>query len=79
MSKLVNPNFHFEYTFLDEILKGLEKLDSKKTSQVNDIPVKITKKGKGTAAFFIHHNLNNLLSSSTFPTTLKHANVRPVF
>ena len=30
-------------------------------------------------AFFIHHNCNIALSSSTFATVLKCANVKPVF
>ena len=30
-------------------------------------------------AFFIHQNCNNALSSSTFATVLKCANVKPVF
>ena len=43
ISKLDNPNFYFEYTSSDQTLKELEKLDPKKTSQVNDIPVKVIK------------------------------------
>ena len=58
MSKLDNPNFRFEYTPLGQTLKELEKLDSKKTSQFNDIPVKVIKENKDVA-FFIHHNFNN--------------------
>ena len=43
MSKLDNPNIHFEYTSLDQILKELEKLNPKKTSPANYIPVKVIK------------------------------------
>ena len=57
----------------------LEKLDPKKTSQMNDIPVKVIKENKDIVAFFIYHNFNNSLSSSTFPTALKYADVKPVF
>ena len=39
ISKLDNPNFYFKYTYFDQTLKELEKLDPKKTSQVNDKPV----------------------------------------
>ena len=53
-------------------------LDPKKTSQVNDIPVKVIKENKDIVAFFIHHNFNNSLSSSTFPIALKHADVKLV-
>ena len=65
MSKLDYPNFYFEYTSCDQTLKELEKLDPKKTSQMNDIPVKVIKGNKYIVAFFIHHNFNNSLSSST--------------
>ena len=51
----------------------------KKPSQVNDIPVKVIKENKDIIAFFIHYNFDNSLSSSTFPTALKYADVKPVF
>ena len=70
--KLDNLNFYFEYTSFDQTLKELEKLDPEKTSQVNDVPVKVTKKNKDIVAFFIPHNFNNSLSSSTFPAALKY-------
>ena len=63
ISKLDNPNF--EYTSCDQTLKELEKLDPKKTSQMNDTPLKIIKENKDIVGFFIHHNFNNSLSSST--------------
>ena len=59
MSKLNNPNFHFEYTSLAQTLKKLEKADPKKSSEVN-------------VALFINHDFINSLSCSTFPTTLTH-------
>ena len=46
---------------------------------MNDIPVKVIKENKDIVVFFIHHNFNNSLSSSTFPTALKYADVKPVF
>ena len=46
---------------------------------MNDIPAKVIKENKDIVAFFIHHNFNNSLSSSTFPTALKYADVKPVF
>ena len=46
---------------------------------MDDIPVKLIKENKDIVAFFIHHNFNNSLSSSTFPIALKYAFVKPVF
>ena len=71
--KMLKPKLYFDYTSFDQTLKELEKLDPKKTSQMNDIRVKVIKGNKDIAAFFIHHNFNNSLSSSTFPTPLKYA------
>ena len=79
ISKLGDPKFYFEYTSYDQALKELEKLDPKKTSQMNDILVKVIKGNRDIVAFFIHHDFNNSLSSSTFPTALKYADVEPVF
>ena len=79
ISKLGDPKFYFEYTSFYQTLKELEKLDRKKTSQTNDKPVKVIKGNKDIVAFFINHNFNNSLASSTFPTTLKYADVKPVF
>ena len=45
---------------------------------MNDIPFKAIKENKNIS-FFIHHNFNNSLSSSTFPTALKYGNFKPVF
>ena len=68
ISELVNPNFCFEYTSIDQTL----------TSQVNDIPVKVIKENKDIIASFVYHNFNNSLSGSNFPTALKYTDVKPV-
>ena len=78
ISKLGDPKFYFEYIFFDQTLKELEKLDPKKTSQMDDTLVKVIKGNKEIVAFFIHHNFNNSLSSSTFSTALKYADFKPV-
>ena len=44
-----------------------------------DQPVPIIKGNKDVIALFIHHNLNNSLSSFSCPLSLKYADVRPVF
>ena len=47
--------------------------------QATDIPVKIIKENKEVISFYVFHNFNNALSSCSFPTALKHADVRPAF
>ena len=46
---------------------------------MNDIPGKVIKENKDIVAFLIHHGFINSLPSSTFPTALKYADVKPVF
>ena len=41
------------------------------------MPVKVIKENKYIVAFFIYHNFSKSLSSSTFPTVLKYADVKP--
>ena len=43
----------------------------------NDIPVKIIKY-KDIFSYFIHHNFNNLVYSSIFPSELKKADITPI-
>ena len=46
---------------------------------MKDIPGNVIKENKYILAFFIHHNFNNSLSSSAFPTTLKYADFNLFF
>ena len=69
------------YIFLNQTLKEHKKSDPKKAFQANDIIVKVIKENKDIVAFFIHHNFNSSLSLSsfTFDTALKYADVKAVF
>ena len=57
MSKLDNPNFTFEYTTLDQILRELKKL----SISIDHISVKI--KGKNNTVFFHKSPPGNKASS----------------
>ena len=61
-------NFTFSFNFIshDDVVKELNKLKSKKASQKTDIPIKIVKGNVDIISRILHHNFNNLLSSSTF-------------
>ena len=85
MSKLNNLSFTFEYALLDHALNELKKLHpNKSSSPVNDIlsmiyyTFKLIKEKKDIVTLFIHHNFNNSLSSSRFPTALKYSDTKPV-
>ena len=79
MTSMDNPKFSFRFVSLNETLNGVNKLNRKKASQATDIPVKIIKENKDVISFYVFHNFNNALSSCSFPTALKYADVRPAF
>ena len=60
-------SFSFNYTTQEKTYKTLQNLDKQKTSQENDILVKIIKSRNDIFFYFIHHNFNNSLFSSVFP------------
>ena len=71
-------SFSFGYTTQEKTYKTLQNLGRKKTCQENDIPVKIIKSHKDIFCYFIHHNFNNSLYSSMFPSKLKEADIIPI-
>ena len=58
-------------------MKELNKLKTKKASQMTDITIKIVKENVDIISHFLYHNFNNSLSCSTFPTGMKYADVTP--
>ena len=72
--KVSKPQINCRY-FHDEI----NKLNPKKASETTDIQVPVTKENKDFVALFIYYNFNDSLSSSSFPTGLKYAHVKPTF
>ena len=60
--------------FVKLALKGLK---SRKVSRKTDIPVKFVKENIDIVSYFLYHNFNNFLSSSTFSTGMKYAEVTP--
>ena len=71
-------SFSFGYTTQEKTYKALQNLDKKKTCQENDIPIKIIKSHKDIFSYFIHHNFNNSVYSSIFPSELKKADIIPI-
>ena len=73
------PKFSFHFVTLKEILKEKALLSDKKASQALDIPVKIIKENRDLIASFILHNIDNPLSCSEYPTSLKYVGNTPNF
>ena len=65
-------SFSFSYTYYSrkKTHKALQNLDKKKR-QKDDVPVKIIKSHNDIFSYIIHHNLNNSLSGSIFPSEMK--------
>ena len=71
----------FSFKFIDrkKIFNELQKLKNKKACQGSDIPVKIIKENINIITDFIYNNFNNSLFSSYFLSSLKNADITPVF
>ena len=77
--QIIIPKFRFRFVSLNKILGGVNKLNHKNPSQATDRQVYIIKENKDVVSIYVFHNVSNLLSSCSFPTELKYANVWPVF
>ena len=75
-----NTNLYFSFSQIehDEIMKELNNLDTNKAIQNTDIPKKLIKENSDIFANFIFENLNNCISHSIFPTSMKNAITTPV-
>ena len=60
-------------------LKKQKKIYHKKTPQNTDILVIIIKENSAIISCFLPHNFHNLLSCSTFTTTMKYADVKLIY
>ena len=78
MKNLGNSTFSFNFISHDDIVKELNMLKSKKSSQKTDILIKIVQVNVDILSNFLYHNFNNLLSCSTFPTGMIYADVTPI-
>ena len=71
--------FRFRFVSLNETLDGVNKLNPIKASQATDKPFKIIKKNNDVVSFYFFRDFNNALSSCSFHTALKYADVRSAF
>ena len=73
------PYFIFPNVSAEEITKEIRKLDPSKASHDNDIPTKIIKENADIFSEFICMSVNHSIDNNIFPSTLKLANITPVF
>ena len=79
MTSMNNQKVSFKFVSLNETLNGVKISNPKKASQATDITIKTITENKDLVSLYVFPNFNNLLSSSSFPTALKHADVWPMF
>ena len=61
------------------MLKILQSIDSKKTTQQGDIPVRIIKENKFIFSKILSEMFNFYIDNNTFPNRLKKADIKPVY
>ena len=72
-----NLKSSFWFVSLNETLDEVNKLNLKEVSQATGVLVRIIKENKDLVSFYVFHNFNNALSSCSFPTALKYADLWP--
>ena len=72
------PVFTFNHITKEDVIKEIN-LDASKASQEDDIPTKIIKENSDIFSNFICQSFNNMIDVCIFPTSLKLANITPVY
>ena len=66
---------HFQQKFS----KPIQNLNCNKATQQYDIPIKILKENSEIFSYILCHNFNNSLFNKVFPSSLKKADITPVY
>ena len=78
-SEFAKECFSFNTITIENTLKEISMIDSSKTLQTIDIPVKVIKGNSNFFAEQICAYFNESIDKQKFPNCLKLANIRPVF
>ena len=73
------PVFNFNHITKEDVIKEIKNLDASKASQEDDIPTKIIKGNSDIFSNFTYQSFNNKIDVCIFPTSLKLANITPVY
>ena len=79
MKGLEKKSFNFSKATNDIVLRNIQKLNTKKASQLNDIPTKYIKKFSDVFTPFITDDYNNCIAIDSFPECFKTAEVIPTY
>ena len=78
-TKFLHNNFSFQPISIEKVNELIKNLDPRKSSQKDDIPIKIVKSNLDIFSNFLYHDFNNCIVDKTFPAVLKNSEVTPVF
>ena len=71
--------FSFKFETQEKFSKLIQNLNCNKATQQYDIPIKILKENSEIFSYILCHNFNNSLFSKVFPSSLKKADITPVY
>ena len=77
MVEMNNSTFSFDFICHKEIVKEFCSLCNKNSFENTGISVKSVKENKDFISRFLHHNFNNSLLCSTFPSSKKYTDLKP--
>ena len=74
-----NYTFSFKFETQEKFSKLIQNLSCNEAMQQYDIPVKILKENSEIFSYILCHSFNNSLFSKVFPSSLKKADITPVY
>ena len=74
-----NYTFSFKFENQEKISKLIQNLICNKATQQYDIPIKILKENSEIFSYILCHNFNSSLFSKIFPSSLKKADITPIY
>ena len=74
-----NYTFSFKFETQEKFSKLIQNLNCNKATQQCDIPIKILRENSEMFSYILCHNFNNSLFRKVFPSSLKKADVTPVY
>ena len=77
--KKSNKTFIFQNVSSDKVASIMKKLNTKKASKSNDIPIKVIKEFETFFAKSLSKNFNSCLETSSFPEDLNCTEVIPIY
>ena len=79
MKGLEKESFNFSKATNDIVLRNIQMLNTKKASQLNDVPTKYIKKSSDVFTPVITDDYNNCVATAIFPECFKTAEVIPLY